>query len=91
MWHVCICCHNLSVKMAGEKLEEYRRLNCPELRQLESRQMQRAVQEDWKEQIGRREKVRSCMPSVVVVSTLCWCAGDGICEEGEGRVSFSLE
>lgn len=83
------CC--VSVKVAEEKLEDHRRLNCPELRQLESRQMQRAVEEDWKEQIGKREKVRSLKCWFVVVSTLCWCAGDGICEEREGRVSCSLE
>lgn len=46
------------MKVAEEKLEEYRRANCPELREVESRQMQRVVQDEWKEQIGRRDRVR---------------------------------
>ena len=42
---------------AEAKLQEHQRVNCPELRRLESRQMQRKVQEEWKEQVERKEKV----------------------------------
>ena len=47
------------VQVAEQRLEEYRRANCPELREVESRQMQRAVKEEWREQIEQREKVEA--------------------------------
>lgn len=32
--------------------------NCPEIRRMESRQQQRVIEGEWKEQIERRERVR---------------------------------
>ena len=51
--------HNIIVapQTAEEKLREHWRSNCPDLRRLESRQMQRAVEEEWKEQIEQRQEV----------------------------------
>ena len=42
-------------------MKEYVKANCLELREVESRQMQRAVQEEWKGQIERRRSVRDAM------------------------------
>jgi len=45
------------LQLAEEKLREHWRSNCPDLRRLESQQMQRAVEEEWKGQIKQRQEV----------------------------------
>ncbi len=52
----CFCSLLINCQVAEEKLEEHKRLNCPELRRLESRQMQRMVQNEWKTQQERKEQ-----------------------------------
>ena len=73
------------------KLEEHRRVNCPELREMESRQMQRAVKEEWEDQIKWREKVRASLCFVsslgIIMPLLYIYVGGRICQEREGRVS----
>lgn len=44
-------------QLAEEKLREHWKSNCPDLRRLESQQMQRAVEEEWKGQIKQRQEV----------------------------------
>jgi len=66
-------------QVAEEKLEEHHRLNCPELRRLESRQMQRVVQEEWKAQQERREQV--LMASFSSVSRGCLANADSFVNE----------
>ena len=43
--------------MADEKLREHWVSNCPELRELESRQMERRTHEEWEHQKERKKQV----------------------------------
>ena len=45
------------LQVAEEKLHEQWRINCPELRELESQQLQQAAQEEWENQIETRQQV----------------------------------
>lgn len=44
-------------QVAEEKLHEQWRINCPELRELESQQLQQSAQEEWENQIQTRQQV----------------------------------
>ena len=78
---------------AEEKLREHWRSNCPDLRRLESRQMQRAVEEEWKEQIEQRQEVWYRLKGfveyfqlVVLNCTFLLHVGFGISQEGRRKV-----
>ena len=55
------------VQLAEDKLREQWRLNCPELRELESQQMQQSAQDEWEHQIQRKQQV--CVCSTVFTDT----------------------
>ena len=45
------------VQLAEGRLREQWRLNCPELREMESQQMQQSAQDEWENQIQRKQQV----------------------------------
>eukprot|EP00731_Ephydatia_muelleri_P023219 Em0015g802a len=44
-------------KVSEEKLHEHKRLNCRELRELQSKEMEQAMHRDWEEQVRHKEEV----------------------------------
>lgn len=50
-------CYCVSLQLADEKLREHWVSNCPELREVKSRQMERLTHEEWEHQKERKQKV----------------------------------
>ena len=60
-------------QLAEEKLQEHWKSNCPDLRRLESQQMQRAVEEEWKGQIKQRQEVCHLLEGCLFICTSLLC------------------